>query len=189
MQSSEYFRFERTYAGLVRMAVGAIAVAMALYHMWIIATGTPEAMLFRGTHLLFAMTLVYLLYRGNAKAEGTPALLDYALLGLTAAAILYLFVNYEYIVTRIYYVDDLAWADMALAVLLVLLILDATRRLIGWALPITAAIFLFYALVIAGVELERLLDQLYMTTEGIFGPTLGVSATYVIIFVLFGSFM
>ncbi|HEX2114068.1 MAG TPA: TRAP transporter permease [Alphaproteobacteria bacterium] len=189
MQASEYFRFERTYAGFVRMAVGAIAVAMALYHMWIIATGTPEAMLFRGTHLLFALALVFLLYRGNAKAEGTPALLDYVLLALSATAILYLFVNYEYVVTRIYYVDDLAPSDMALAVLLVLLILDATRRLIGWALPITAAIFLVYALLIAGVELERLLDQLYMTTEGIFGPTLGVSATYVIIFVLFGSFM
>jgi TRAP transporter 4TM/12TM fusion protein len=50
-------------------------------------------------------------------------------------------------------------------------------------------VFLVYALFIAQVEPERLLDQLYLTTEGIFGPTLGVSATFVMIFVLFGSFM
>jgi TRAP transporter 4TM/12TM fusion protein len=189
MQLSDYFRLEATHAGLVRAAAGAIAAAMALYHMWIIATGTPEAILFRGTHLLFAITLVFLSLRASGKSEGTPVLLDYLFVAVSAASILYLFVNYDYVVNRIYYVDDLSIGDMTCAVLLVALVLEATRRIIGLALPITALIFLFYALFVAQVEPERLLDQLYMTTEGIFGPTLGVSATYVIIFVLFGSFM
>ena len=89
---------------------------------------------------------------------------------MSATAILYLFVNYDYVVNRIYYVDDLSFGDMACAVLLIILVLEATRRIIGLALPITALIFLVYALFIAQVEPERLLDQLYMTTEGIFGP-------------------
>src|ERR671915_1809922 len=80
-------------------------------------------------------------------------------------------------------------ADMVLAVVLVVLVLEATRRLIGWALPITALVFLGYGLFVARVEPMRLLDQLFMTTEGIFGAPLGVSAAYVMIFVLFGSFM
>jgi TRAP transporter 4TM/12TM fusion protein len=189
MQLSEYFRFDATHAGLVRVVGGAIAAAMALYHMWIIATGTPEAILFRGTHLLFAITLIFLAYRVSGLPEGTPTLLDYVFVGVSATTVLYLFVNYDYVVNRIYYVDDLSTGDMACAVLLTILVLEATRRIIGLALPITALIFLVYALFIAQVEPERLLDQLYMTTEGIFGPTLGVSATYVIIFVLFGSFM
>src|SRR5918992_322751 len=80
-------------------------------------------------------------------------------------------------------------ADMVLAVVLIVMVLEATRRLIGWALPITAIVFLAYALFWARVEPMRLLDQLFMTTEGIFGAPLGVSAAYVMIFVLFGSFM
>ena len=61
--------------------------------------------------------------------------------------------------------------------------------MIGWALPITAIVFLVYGLLIARLEPMRLIDQLYMTTEGIFGIPLSVSASYVLIFVLFGSFM
>ena len=78
---------------------------------------------------------------------------------------------------------------MTLAVVLTLIVLEGTRRVIGLALPITALVFLFYGLFIARLEPERLLDQLYMTTEGIFGIPLSVSAAYVLIFVLFGSFM
>ncbi len=187
MPTASLFRVEMTHAGLVRIVAGTIAIAMALYHMWIIATGAPEAILFRGTHLLFAMTLVFLWFR--AGRQGTVPLYDYALLAVSAAAIVYLFVNYNYVINRIYYVDDLYPADFAFAILLTILVLEATRRVIGLALPITAIVFLAYALLIARVEPERLLDQLYLTTEGIFGPTLGVSATFVLIFVLFGSFM
>jgi TRAP transporter 4TM/12TM fusion protein len=181
---------ELTHQSAVQVIAALIAAAMALYHMWIIATGTPEAILFRGTHLLFALTLVFLLHRRWSSGAGrAPALYDYALLALAVAPVLYLFVNYDYVVNRIYYIDDLSLADMAMGVILTGLVLEATRRLIGLALPITAGVFLVYALFVAQVEPMRLLDQLFMTTEGIFGPTLGVSATYVIIFVLFGSFM
>jgi TRAP transporter 4TM/12TM fusion protein len=188
------FRFDLSHAGIVRLVTAVIAVTMALYHMWVIlppalgGQGTPEAIIFRGTHLLFALTLTFLIYR-RAGDGAAPSLLDYALLALAMAPITYLFWNYDYVVNRIYYVDDLSTVDMVLAVVLVVLLLEATRRLIGWALPITALVFLAYALFAARVEPMRLLDQLFMTTEGIFGAPLGVSAAYVMIFVLFGSFM
>jgi TRAP transporter 4TM/12TM fusion protein len=183
-------KLDLSHGGIVRQAAGIIGVAMAAYHMWIIAFGPPEAMIFRGTHLLFALTLTFLLYRRTTAAAGEPpSLMDYALLVLSAAPLLYLFVEYDYVVNRIYYIDDLTWPDMILGTILVAIIMEATRRLIGWALPITAIIFLGYGLLVAAIEPMRLLDQLYMTTEGIFGIPLGVSAQYVIIFVLFGSFM
>ncbi len=78
---------------------------------------------------------------------------------------------------------------MIMGTIMVLIVLEATRRVIGWALPITAVVFLVYGLFIARLEPMRLMDQLYMTTEGIFGIPLAVSASYVLIFVLFGSFM
>ena len=194
--------FDLSHRDILRVAIIAISLAMGFYHMWVIAAGTPEAILFRGTHLLFALTLVFLLYRRTMAIDNQPksddqkrtddrlpTLLDYALVVLAAAPILYLFFNYEYVVTRIYYVDDLSTMDMVMAVLMTVIVIEATRRVIGWALPITAMVFLFYGFFIAKLGLERSLDQLFMTTEGVFGIPLSVSAAYVLIFVLFGSFM
>jgi TRAP transporter 4TM/12TM fusion protein len=128
--------------------------------------------------------------RRTERAQGgPPSPLDYALLVLALAPVTYLFWNYDYVVNRIYYIDDLSTLDMAMAVLLVVMIMEATRRVIGWALPLTALVFLGYGLLVARVEPMRLLDQLFMTTEGIFSMPLGVSASYVMIFVLFGAFM
>jgi TRAP transporter 4TM/12TM fusion protein len=182
-------RIDTSYAGLVGIAVTVIAVAMALYHMWAIAFGSPEAIYFRGTHLLFALVLVFLIYRFSGEATDTPTIFDYVLLVLGAAPILHLFINYEYVVTRIFYIDDLTPTDMAMGVIMGVIVLEATRRVIGWTLPLTAIVFLLYGFFIARLEPMRFIDQLYMTTEGIFGIPLSVSASYVLIFVLFGAFM
>jgi TRAP transporter 4TM/12TM fusion protein len=158
--------------------------------MWAIAFGSPEAVFYRGTHLLFALTILFLVYRRTTTMEGQPPeLLDYALLVAGAVPILYLFVFYDYIVNRIYYIDDLTPADMILGTVLTLVVLEGTRRVIGTALPLTAIVFLLYGLFVARLEPMQMLDQLYMTTEGIFGIPLSVSASYVLIFVLFGAFM
>src|SRR5690606_23919291 len=183
-------KFELTHAGLVRLVIGVLGVSMALYHMWRIWVGAPEAIIYRGTHLLFALSLAFLAFRRtSAQAGQPPTLLDYAFLVLSTAPVLYLFFNYDYVINRIYYVDDLTTTDMVLGTVLVAMILEATRRTIGIALPLTALIFLAYGIFIAQIEPMRLLDQLYMTTEGIFGIPLSVSAAYVMIFVLFGAFM
>ena len=151
------FRFDFSHAGIIRLVTAIIGVAMALYHIWVIlppfvgGQGTPEAVIFRGTHLLFAMSLTFLIYRRAGKGDA-PSPLDYVFLVLATAPVLYLFWNYDYLVNRIYYVDDMSTMDMAMAVVLVVMILEATRRLIGWALPLTAIAFLVYALFVAGVE-------------------------------------
>ena len=183
------FKIESSYSGVVRLVTAAIAVAMVVYHMWAIGFGSPEAVWFRGTHLLFAMVLTFLMFHLTSKEKGPPGVADYVLLVLAAVPILYLFVNYDYIVNRIFYVDDLTLSDKIMGVMMTLVLLEATRRVLGWAMPLTALAFLFYGLFIARLEPQRLLDQLYMTTEGIFGIPLSVSATYVLIFVVFGTFM
>jgi TRAP transporter 4TM/12TM fusion protein len=182
-------KFDLSYGGIVRLATTIIGVLMVIYHVWAIAFGTPEAVWFRGTHLLFAMLLVFIIHRRSGAPEGLPNALDLVLLVLAVAPILYLFVNYDYVVNRIFYVDELSTLDMIMGVLMTVMVLEATRRVIGWALPLTAIVFLAYGLFIARMEPMRMLDQLYMTTEGIFGIPLSVSAAYVLIFVLFGSFM
>ncbi len=182
-------KIDWSYSGVVRLVTALLGVAMVLYHMWAIGFGSPEAVWFRGTHLLFALALTFLMYRLSGNPEGNPRLLDYGLLALAVMPILYLFYNYDYVVNRIFYVDDLYLSDKIMGCIMIVMLLEATRRVLGWALPITAAVFLAYGLLIAQLEPQRMLDQLYMTTEGIFGIPLSVSATYVLIFVVFGTFM
>ncbi|MBN8493032.1 MAG: TRAP transporter permease [Burkholderiales bacterium] len=164
---------------------------MSLYHVWATAMAPPEALIFRGTHLLFALVLVYLMFPVAVGTDGQRRWwgIDALLIGASVAVVGHIFITYQQITNRIIYIDDLTLADKLMAVLAVLLVLDATRRVIGWALPMTAMAFLAYALLGTDIKLQVLLEQMYLSTEGIFGSTLGVSASYVIVFVLFGSFM
>jgi TRAP transporter 4TM/12TM fusion protein len=166
-----------------------VAVAMSLYHMYVAAFGPPDAVHFRGIHLLFALTLVYILYPLMPHRAIAWRLVDAAFLAAGWAAVLYIFINYDYFINRIIYIDELTVWDRIYAVAAVVVVLDGTRRVIGWALPITALVFLTYAVAFTKVTTPMLLEQLYLSTEGIFGATLGVSASYVMLFVLFGSFM
>ena len=110
----------------------------------------------------------------------------------------YLFWNYDYVITRYPYVHPLTPSDMIFGIVLTLLLIEASRRVIGPALPITAGVFLAYAYLgpflpdivrHTGFTTEAIVDQLYLTTEGIFGMPTGVSATYVILFIIFGTFL
>jgi len=173
---------------VLRIAVALIAIAMSLYHMYVTAFGPPEALIFRGTHLLFAVTLVFLLYPTRPGGAIGWRAVDALLIIAGWGVVLHVFFNYEYYTNRIIYIDELTRQDMFWAVVSVVVVLEGTRRVLGWALPITALCFLGYALS-TKVTLPVLMEQVYLSTEGIFGSTLGVSASYVMLFVLFGAFM
>ena len=165
------------------------AIAMSLYHMYVAAMGPPEALFFRGTHLLFALTLVFILYPAMPGRSPLWRLIDALFIAGGFAVVLHIFFNYEYFINRIIYIDELTAWDKAYSVIAVAVVLEGTRRVIGWALPLTALAFLVYAVGFTHVKMPMLMEQLYLSTEGIFGATLGVSASYVMLFVLFGSFM
>jgi TRAP transporter 4TM/12TM fusion protein len=173
----------------LKWTVTVVAIAMSLYHMYVAGFGPPEAMIFRGTHLLFALTLVFLLYPLKPEGGVRWRILDMVLLIGSWAFVLHIFFNYEYLTNRMIYVDDLMTFDKIYAVIAVLIVLEATRRVLGWALPITAFVFLAYTIFLTNIKLPVMMEQLYLSLEGIFGPTLGVSASYVMLFVLFGAFM
>ncbi len=172
-----------------RRAITAVAVAMSVFHLWVAFFGPPDAYVFRGSHLAFALVLAFLLQpgrHGNADRVGPS---DVFLVVAAVAAALYPAAVLDYIQNRIYYVDDPRLADYVFGGALVLLVLEATRRATGWALPITAFVFIVYGLTLGHQSVGIMLDQIYLTTEGIFGIPLYVSATYVMLFILFGSFV
>ncbi len=178
--------YQKAVYGLIRL----LAVAMSLYHLVVAFVGAPEAFFFRGTHLLFALVLIFLLFPRFGRGEGrTPAVTDWLLIAASLVTIAYLWLNHKYLYERFVFVDDLRPADMVLGSIFILLVLESTRRVIGWAMPITAVLFAAYALFIARVPLASVIEINYLTTEGIFGIPLSVSATYVILFILFGAFV
>ncbi len=172
-----------------RRSITAVAVAMSLFHLWVAFFGPPDAYVFRGSHLAFALVLAFLLQPGRHGNADRVGPWDFVLVLAAVAAALYPAAVLNYIQNRIYYVDDPRLADYIFGGALVLLVLEATRRATGWALPITAFVFIAYGLTLGHQSVGIMLDQIYLTTEGIFGIPLYVSATYVMLFILFGSFV
>ena len=174
---------------LLKWTVGVIAVVMSLYHMYVAAMGPPEALIFRGTHLLFALTLVFLLYPLKPGGGLGWKVADALLLLASWGFVLHIFLNYQYVTNRIIYIDELTTLDLVYGWIAILIVLEATRRVLDWGLTLTCCAFLAYPLFFSRVPIPTLLEQMYLSTEGIFGSTLGVSASYVMLFVIFGAFM
>ncbi|MGF1620062.1 MAG: TRAP transporter permease [Rhodomicrobiaceae bacterium] len=168
----------------------AVGLAMSLYHLYTAFFGTPDATLFRAIHLGFAMTLAFLSFPLLSSGErDSPGILNFIFIGLSIASCAYFFVAKDYIDNRMIYVDDLTTADWIFGSLMILMLLEATRRAMGLVLPITALIFVAYALFVHGTSPEALMEQTYLTTDGILGIPVSVSATYVVLFILFGAFV
>jgi TRAP transporter 4TM/12TM fusion protein len=177
-----------SYAQIVRLTISAVALVMALYHLWVAFVGPPNALVLRSVHVGFALTLAFLATRWRKSGEpAEPSPWDWALIALAVAATAYPVLWVDYFLNRMYYVDDPTLPDLILGYGLVLLVLEATRRAVGIALPATAAVFIVYALTMGQQNPLILIDQLYLTTEGIFGIPAGVAATYVILFIIFGA--
>lgn len=190
----------RKLAGYAGLVVGLVAVTMSVYHVYArLTTYAPDQQALLYITLAFSLVLSFLLWpRSKGAAPDRVPWADLALAGLSLACIGYMFWNYSYIVNRFPTADALTRMDMAVGITATLLVLEATRRTIGAALPIVAIVFLFYGFAgpwlygwtyHRGLTLEITIDQVYYTTEGIFGVPMTVAATYVILFIIFGTFL
>jgi TRAP transporter 4TM/12TM fusion protein len=190
----------RKLAGYAGLVVGVVGVAMSLYHVYARLTpAAPDSLALRIITLAFSLVLSFFLFprRPGATPDRIPWS-DLALAALSLGCVGYLFVHYDYVTMRMPTAEALSRADLIVAALGTLLVLEATRRTIGPSLPIVAVCFIVYGLTgpwlpgvlhHRGLTLELLLDQTYFTTEGLFGTPLAVAGSYVILFVIFGAFL
>lgn len=176
--------------------ISALAVAWSLFHLTTGFAGPRPAFQQRAIHLAFGLVLVFLVVplRAPARWRGVARLADVGLALVAAVATGYVAWDFEEILLR----SGTFYAyEMWLGALLVLAILEGTRRTLGWPLPVLALLAIAYAVFGGalpglvshrGYSARRILSTLYLTTDGIFGLILGVSATFVFLFVLFGTF-
>ncbi len=171
-----------------------IAVANSIFAMYV-AVGTMTTQILRGIHVAVVLTLIFLHYPASKRYKTNVSILDILLIILSISCIGYMLVDFEEFIYRAVTPDVL---DQVFGVILILLILEATRRTTGMIMPITVVIFLVYAYIgpqlpapwtHRGYDLERIIGHMYMTLEGIFGIPIDVSSTFIIMFTIFGAFL
>jgi len=187
---------KRELKGAPAKVVAAVALAFSSYQLIIAAFAPLSSLPTRSIHVGFLLALSFLIYPVSAKGDRTRIALHDALLAVVAFALaLYHLVFESALIQRS---GDPSVADLVVGTLFIVLLFDAARRVLGIALPLICAIFLAYGLfgqylpsLIAhrGYGFDQIVSQLFLGTEGLFGiPTL-VSATYIFLFILFGSFL
>jgi TRAP transporter 4TM/12TM fusion protein len=164
-----------------------ILISMAFWHLYVAFVGPPNPYIMRGVHVALALLLIYITVDRKGVRNDVPHWSN-VIIGLVAmGAALYPSLNLDYITQRFLYVDPVMPMDIVVGITLIVLLLEATRRMLGPMLPVTAILFLAYGLTFTSTLPSVILEQLFMTPEGIFGIPIAVSATYMVLFILFGS--
>jgi TRAP transporter 4TM/12TM fusion protein len=183
--------------------VVALLLALSVFHFYTAGFGLLREQTHRGIHMAFVLGLIFLVFAGHRGSRVTiPAkgwlspggvpLYDWALFGAAVVSSLYLPSIFHDIAFKTGNPDPL---DVAMGTTLTIVVLEATRRTMGWALVVITLGFIVYAfagpwmpgiLVHPGTSWSQLADHLYLTSQGIYGIPIGVVATYVFHFVLFG---
>jgi len=172
------------------------AVAFSCFQVYTAMFGAYPAQIQRSVHLSFAFVLVFLLYPFRTKtAVNRLRVRDYLFAAFAACIGMYLTVNYTRLMET---AGDYTKVDMIVGAIGTLLTLEAARRVVGLPITVIASSFLAYAYFGAylpgflshrGYSIERIVSHMYFTTEGILGIPLGVSSTFIFLFILFGAFL
>ena len=170
-----------------------IAIAISIFHFYTSGFGLLISFEQRSVHLALLMVLAFVMYPLKKSDRDRVPWFDILMAAAGTVVCLYIYFNHYELAFRAGRPEQI---DLIMGAIAILLVLEATRRSIGIALPIIASVFLVYAyfgphmpgiLAHRGFSLRRIISHLYLTTEGIFGIPIGVSATFVFMFVLFGS--
>lgn len=193
----------RTLSGPLKRAVAVVAAGLSLYvlyRVFVVDNGQHNRMIF----LAVVLPLTFLVYRPGFRSKGeritqrrndNPGPFDYLLAALALVSCAYPVITFDAFIVR---TVNPTWMDLATGGILLLLILEATRRTTGWALPIVAGGFLLYAyysgyfpidwvISTPGFGIDRIIEHLFMTTEGIYGTPLDVASTYIVLFTIYGA--
>ena len=188
----------RKLTGIVAWIAMLGLLAFSLFQVYTSVFGVLTAQLQRSIHLGFALALIFLLFPARKRDRGKKhhvAWYDFILAAGSVLVGAYWPVMINELVNRVGRLTDL---DFFIGLLAIVLVLEATRRTVGLPIMIIAILFMGYALfgpympgslAHRGLELDRLVQTMFYTTEGILGTPLGVSSTFIFLFLLFGSFL
>lgn len=186
----------RSLTGWRYYLIAGIAIIASCFHLYTAAFGLFDAMTQRAWHWMFMGTLLFLCYPITQKRPKNKIdIWDWGFAALMIMACANILLNYEAIAMR---EGSAIPSDIYIGCIMIFLVIEGTRRSMGWPLPIMAMIALCYGvfgpyfpgiLAHAGFSFDELAPFMYLRTDGIFGTPLGVSASFIFLFVLFGAFL
>ena len=180
--------------GMFYKVITVVAISMSLFHLYVAVIPVTTQKL-RGIHLAFVFFLSFLLYPSLKRYKNRFFWPDVVLAIFAISPIVYLLLNFENFIYRVITPTNL---DLFFGIAIILLVLEASRRSCGIAMPVIAIIFLIYAVTgqyfpapwtHRGYDVERIVGLMYMTLEGIFGVPIAVSSTFIILFTIYGAFL
>ncbi len=176
----------------VQVTVKWLLVLSSIIFFFTCGFGSFSTLTQRALHWLFMSVAAYLLLEPKSKLGNISKII----LALVAFATnLFVLTTWK---QRIFGIGGLSNIDLAMGVLAIFILIMAVKSTVGWGLTFTVSFFLVYAIFgpifpgflgHSGVKLPRLINFLYLTAEGIYGVALGISSTYIIAFVIFGSML
>ena len=184
----------RRLTGKMALFITAVAVIMSLVHLYA-AIGVVMTQVLRGIHVMFVLFLSFLVFPSFKRFKNRIIWYDFFLAFLGVAVIVYMLIDFEAFIYRS--VIPNFW-DKFFGIILILLVLEATRRTTGWIMPAIVIAFLTYAFIgpelpspwtHRGYDVDRVVGHMYMTLEGIFGVPIDVSSTFIILFTIWGAFL
>ena len=181
--------------GRARLAIRAIALAFSAFQIWTAAWSPLPSQIVRAVHVGFLLLLAFPLSADQRRAGPVGRAVGWALGGLGFLGGLYHWLFYEDLILR---AGEPEPQDILVGLLVLALVFEAARRLLGPPLPILCGAFLAYALVghllpapldHRGFDLAQVVDQMFLGTEGIYGVPTYVSSSFIFLFILFGAFL
>lgn len=176
-----------------------IPIGLSLFHLYTASTGTLEPYKHRAIHLVLVLLIVFItenVARYYAKEQTRPLpLIDLVLVAMTLAVAVYIFIEYDGLITRI---TGATQYDVIFGAMLVLLILEAARRCVGKVIALLGLLFMLYAYFgkyvpgtfgHRGFTFDQIMEQMFVQTWGIFGVPLASASVFIIIFIIFGAFL
>jgi TRAP transporter 4TM/12TM fusion protein len=184
----------RRLTGRMDTFITIVAVAMSLIHLYA-AIGIIMTQVLRGIHVMFVLFLSFLVFPSFKRFKNRIIWYDFILALLGIAVIVYMLIDFDAFIYRS--VVPNFW-DKCFGIVLILLILEATRRTTGLIMVGVVLAFLVYAFIgpmlpspwtHRGYDIDRIVGHMYMTLEGIFGVPIDVSSTFIILFTIWGAFL
>jgi TRAP transporter 4TM/12TM fusion protein len=176
--------------------ISIIAFAWAAFQIYVVIVPVNSVFV-RSIHLAFALVLAFFMYPmfRNKYTMRTIPFWNFVIAPVAALSAMYIFLNYDALNAHS---GDWSQLDIVAGIIGIVLLIKAARRVLGLALPVIALLFMAYdylgpympdLIAHKGASINKIMGQMFLTTEGIFGVPLGVSASYVFLFVLFGALL
>ena len=201
---------DKTFAYWLIVICSWLSIGLAFYHLFVAVYGTPEGRSFRSIHLSIMMILAVFIYPAFRTSLKEPIFLnknssdylrlfgfsyDFIIIGLILFVQFWTLWDIEAFTMRY---GDKYIGDIITGSILMFLVLDATRRAVGWAMVFVAGFFMMHALYAhkffgffygPPTRLSKYIDTLFMTSDGIYGIPLYVASTYIVLFIIFGGIL